>query len=106
VPAAVPPEAPLTVQQEESQTQSDKPELLRPTEATRADDSSTSVGLQEGDEKLNGNPGVVFEEIARTSVASGDAYVCAECGVKMKGVFYVCLTCGGQTFIRSTRCKG
>jgi len=97
MPAAAPPEAPLTVRQEESQTQSDGPELLRPTEATRADDSSTSAGLQEGDEKLNGNLGVVFEEIARTSVASGDAYVCAECGVKMKGVFYVCLTCGGQT---------
>jgi hypothetical protein len=94
MPATAPPEAPLTVRQEESQTQSDGPELLRPTEVTRADDSSTSAGLQEGDEKLNGNPGVVFEEIARTSVASGDAYVCAECGVKMKGVFYVCLTCG------------
>lgn len=94
VPAAAPPEAPLTVREDQSKTQSDGPELPHPTEATRADDSSASVELQEGHEKLNGNPGVAFGGITRTSVANGDTYVCAECGVKMKGIFYVCLTCG------------
>jgi lipopolysaccharide biosynthesis regulator YciM len=105
VPAAAPPEAPLTLREDESQTQSDEPELPHPTEATQADDSSASVDLQEGDEKLNENPGVAFGEIAGTSVANGDAYACAECGVKMKGIFYVCLTCAGSSSIRLTRHK-
>jgi len=98
VPAAAPPEAPLSVRADESQTQSNGPELPHPTETTRADDSSASVDLQEGDEKLNGSTRVVFDEIAGTSVANEDAYVCAECGIKMKGIFYVCLTCGEDHF--------
>jgi hypothetical protein len=146
LPAAAPPEAPLTPREDESQTQSDEPELLHPTEATQAEepqtqsdehelphpteviqadepttqsnehelphpteaiqaDPSASVDLQEGDEKLDKNPGAAFGEIARTSVATGDAYACAECGVKMKGIFYVCLTCAGSSSIRSTRHK-
>ncbi|KAG1857468.1 hypothetical protein F4604DRAFT_1195621 [Suillus subluteus] len=88
VPAAAPPEAPLTAREDESQTQSDGPELPHPTEATRADDSSASVDLREGDEKLNRNPGVASGEITGTSVANGDAYACAECGIKMKNIFY------------------
>ncbi|KAG1843695.1 hypothetical protein C8R48DRAFT_462707 [Suillus tomentosus] len=88
VPAAVPLEAPLTAREDESQTQSDEPELTHPIEATRADDSSTSVDLQEGDEKLNGNPGVVSGGIPETSAANGDLHACTECGVKMKGIFY------------------
>ncbi|KAG1836000.1 hypothetical protein DFJ58DRAFT_191800 [Suillus subalutaceus] len=93
VPAAAPPEAPLTAREDESKTQSDGPELPHPTEAIRADDSAASVDLREGDEKLNRNPGVASGEITGTSVANGDAYACAECGIKMKSIFYVCLTC-------------
>ncbi|KAG1789590.1 uncharacterized protein HD556DRAFT_1446814 [Suillus plorans] len=77
-----------------SQTQSDGPELPHPTEATRADDSSTCVDLWGGGEKLNGNIGVAFEKILGTSAANEDAYSCAECDVKMKGIFYVCFNCG------------
>ncbi|KAG1897691.1 uncharacterized protein F5891DRAFT_514212 [Suillus fuscotomentosus] len=94
MPAAVPLEAPLTARKDETQTQSGGPELPHPTEATRADDSSASVDLRDGDEKLNGNMGVTFGRIPGTAVANGDAYACAECGIKMKGIFYVCLTCG------------
>ncbi|KAG2142764.1 uncharacterized protein EDB93DRAFT_603472 [Suillus bovinus] len=93
IPAAAPPEAPLTVQEDESQTQSDGTELPHPTEAIQVDDSSTSVDLREGDEKLNRNPEVALGEIAGASVAKGDVYSCAECSVKMKGIFYVCITC-------------
>jgi hypothetical protein len=93
LPAAVPPEAAITVRADESQMQTDGLELPSLTEITRADDSA-SVDLQEGDEKLNGNPEVAFRGIAGTSIANGDAYACAECGVKMKGIFYVCFTCG------------
>lgn len=93
VPAAALPEAPPTAQENKSKTQSDGPELPHPTEATRPDDSSASVDLQEGDEKLNGNPEVALRGTAGTSVASGDAYTCGECSVTMKGIFYVCLSC-------------
>lgn len=102
VPAAAPLEAPLTIQEDESQMQSDGPELLHPTEAIQADDFSASVDLREGDEKPNRNSGVVFGGIPETSVANGEAYVCTECGVKMKGIFYVCITCAGQISIRPT----
>jgi hypothetical protein len=105
LPAAVPPEAAITVRADESQMQTDGLELPSLTEITRADDSA-SVDLQEGDEKLNGNPEVAFRGIAGTSIANGDAYACAECGVKMKGIFYVCFTCGGQISIRLAAHKG
>ncbi|KAG2091983.1 uncharacterized protein F5147DRAFT_779833 [Suillus discolor] len=75
---------PITTPSEDiCQTQSDGPELPHPTEATRADDSSTCVDLREGDEKLNGNTGVALERILGTSAANEDAYSCDECGVKM-----------------------
>ncbi|KAG1800712.1 hypothetical protein EV424DRAFT_419564 [Suillus variegatus] len=93
VPAPAPLEAPLTVREDESQTQSDEPELAHPTETTQANDFPTCVDLREGDEKLNGNTGVAFERIPGTSAANEDAYSCAECSVKMNGIFYVCLTC-------------
>lgn len=102
MPAAAPLEAPLTIQEDESQMQSDGPELLHPTEAIQADDFSASVDLREGDEKPNRNSGVVSGGIPETSVANGEAYVCTECGVKMKGIFYVCITCAGQISIRPT----
>lgn len=69
VPAAAPLEAPLTIQEDESQMQSDGPELLHPTEAIQADDFSASVDLREGDEKPNRNSGVVSGGIPETSVA-------------------------------------
>jgi hypothetical protein len=56
--------------------------------------------LQESDEKLNENPGAAFGEIAGTSVANGDTYACAECSIKMKGIFYICLTCAGTNSMR------
>lgn len=93
VPAAAPPEAPLTSREDGSKTQSNGPELSHSSEATQADDSSASVDLQDGDEKLNENPVAACGGIAETSVANGDAYACAECSTKMKGIFYVCLTC-------------
>ncbi|KIK36263.1 hypothetical protein CY34DRAFT_16505 [Suillus luteus UH-Slu-Lm8-n1] len=86
MPAAVSPDS-STGREDESQTQSDPPELLHPTETTQTDDSSASV------EKLNENPGAAFGEIAGTSVENGDTYACAECSIKMKGIFYVCITC-------------
>ncbi|KAG1753122.1 hypothetical protein EDD22DRAFT_913971 [Suillus occidentalis] len=92
VPAAAPPEAPLTPREDESQIPSDA-ELLHPAEATQADNSSSSADLRDGDEKLNENPGAAFGGIAGTTVANGDAYACAECSIKMKGIFYVCFTC-------------
>ncbi|KAG1762170.1 hypothetical protein EDD22DRAFT_892878, partial [Suillus occidentalis] len=92
VPAAAPPEVPLTpLREDESQTPSDKPELLHPTESTPPDNSCAS------DEKLNETPGAAFGEIAGTSVANGDTYACAECSIKMKGIFYVCLTCADDS---------
>ncbi|KAG1753117.1 hypothetical protein EDD22DRAFT_913932 [Suillus occidentalis] len=92
MPAAAPPEVALTpLQEDESQTPSNKPELLHPTESTPPDNSSAS------DEKLNENPGAAFGEIAGTSVANGDTYACAECSIKMKGIFYVCLTCADDS---------
>ncbi|KAG1807291.1 uncharacterized protein BJ212DRAFT_1387507 [Suillus subaureus] len=98
LPAAAPPDAPSSAREDESKTQPDGPELPHPADATRADDSSAFVDLQEGDEKLNGNPEVTLGEIAGTSVVNEDAYACAECGVKMKGIFYVCLTCAELHF--------
>jgi hypothetical protein len=102
LPAAAPPEELKTVRADESQMQSDGPELPHPTETTRADNSAASIDLQEGDKELNGNPPVAFEGTAGTSIANGDVYACAECGVKMKGIFYVCFTCAGQIFIHLT----
>ncbi|KAG2036664.1 hypothetical protein BDR03DRAFT_959127 [Suillus americanus] len=93
LPAAAPPEDSPAAREDKSKSQSDGPELPHPIEATRADDSSASVDLQESDEKLSGNPGVAFEGIAETSVANEHSYACAECDIKMKGIFYVCLTC-------------
>jgi hypothetical protein len=93
MPAAVSPEDSSTGREDESQTQSDSPKLPHPTEATQTDDSSASV------EKLNENPGAAFGEIAGTSVANGDTYACAECSIKMKGIFYLCLTCAGANSI-------
>ncbi|KAG1762168.1 hypothetical protein EDD22DRAFT_892863 [Suillus occidentalis] len=87
MPAAVSPEDSSTGREDESQTQSDPPELPHPTEATQTDDSSASV------EKLNENPGAAFRDTAGTSVVNGDTYTCAECSIKMKGIFYACLTC-------------
>ncbi|KAG2142767.1 uncharacterized protein EDB93DRAFT_603503 [Suillus bovinus] len=89
VPAVAPQEVLLTAQEDESQTQSDGPEILHLIEGNRADDSLASVNSLEGDEKLNGD--VALGGIAGASVAN--AHACAECGVKMRGIFYVCITC-------------
>lgn len=91
LPPAAPSADPSAAQEDKSQIQSDGSEFLLPTQAFRVDNSSAFAGSREGGEKLNGNTGA----IAETSVANGDVYTCAECGIKMKGiVFYVCLTCG------------
>ncbi|KAG1840307.1 hypothetical protein C8R48DRAFT_740643, partial [Suillus tomentosus] len=74
------------------QTQSDGSELPHPTEATRADDSFHLSICRGGDEKLNGNMSVAFERILGTSAVNEDAYSCAECDVKMKGIFMYALT--------------
>jgi hypothetical protein len=99
VSAAATPGAPLTPREDEAQTQSDPPELPHLAEVTQTDDSSASV------EKLNESPGAAFGEIAGTSLANGDTYACAECSIKMKGIFYVCLTCAGTNSMRLMRHK-
>ncbi|KAG0700970.1 hypothetical protein DFH29DRAFT_590598 [Suillus ampliporus] len=97
VPAtAAPQEGSLNMQEEESQTQSDGPEIPDSTEAPKAqvDASSASLAFLGDDEKLSGTSGEASRGTTETSVAKRNAYICAECGVKLKGILYVCLTCG------------
>ncbi|KAG1736405.1 uncharacterized protein EDB91DRAFT_504662 [Suillus paluster] len=93
---APPPEGPSTVQEDESRIQSNETELPPSTEVTQTDVSCAPLDSPADDEELSGDSeaasgGIVEVE---TSVADGEAYTCAECGVEMKGIFYVCLTCG------------
>ncbi|KAG1736414.1 uncharacterized protein EDB91DRAFT_1250037 [Suillus paluster] len=96
MPNAPPPEGPSTAQEDECRIQSNGTELPPSTEATQTDVACAPLDSPADDEELSGNSGAASGGIVEveTSVADGDAYTCAECGVKMKGIFYVCLTCG------------
>ncbi|KAG1738407.1 uncharacterized protein EDB91DRAFT_458479 [Suillus paluster] len=89
LPDAAPPEGSLTAREDESRTQSGGIDLPHSTETTQ-DQADVSASL----DLLSRNSGAAFMGIAETSVANRVVYTCAECSVKLKGVFYVCLTCG------------